>query len=122
MPMSDNTSIPKPRTPAQLAADAAHRERMKGNSNARNGRAIRDALRRALYKRDPATGERYLRIMAERMVKDAALGLADPSVINVARREIADRIDGKPSQQVDIGAAAGTSISIVIEPADANTL
>ena len=69
-----------------------------GNQNYLKGRRWRDAIDRALAKRTTkAGGIEALDDLAEKL-----LALADQSDIQ-ALKEIADRLDGKPSQAIDLG-------------------
>ena len=94
----------------------------RGNNYAARGKVIRDAIRRELYRR-AEDGERRLDKMVRSTVRDAIneRGTTDPSVVNVARREVFDRIDGKPVQQHDVGTAGGP-LQVVIAPADLGAL
>jgi hypothetical protein len=69
-----------------------------GNQNYLKGRRWRDAIERALAKRTTASGG----IEALDELAEKLLGLADQSDIQ-ALKEIADRLDGKPSQAIDLG-------------------
>lgn len=64
----------------------------KGNDNARRGTMFRDAIRKALAEKPDS----LLRI-ARKLIAKADQG--DMQAI----RELADRLDGKPTQVVDIG-------------------
>ena len=69
-----------------------------GNQNYLKGRRWRDAIDRALAKRTTASGGvEALDGLAEKL-----LALADQSDIQ-ALKELADRLDGKPSQSIDLG-------------------
>jgi hypothetical protein len=69
-----------------------------GNQNYLKGRRWRDAIERALAKRTTASGG----IEALDELAEKLLSLADQSDIQ-ALKEIADRLDGKPSQAIDLG-------------------
>ena len=73
----------------------------KGNSNAARGKEWRDAIRKVLkqYENKEAGIERgmALRKIAERVVEQALIGNKD------AWNEIGNRLDGKPSQSIDVG-------------------
>ena len=62
-----------------------------GNDNARRGSLIRGAIRRA-FAEDAAKGRDTLHRIVRKMVDDAEIGDKD------ARRELFDRLDGKPEQ------------------------
>jgi len=66
-----------------------------GNLNSRKGSIIRGAIRRALAE-DEAKGRETLQEIVRKMLDDAAMGDRD------ARRELFDRVDGKPQQQVTV--------------------
>ena len=69
-----------------------------GNQNAKKGRAWAEAIRRAI--REKYEGEDYeakLAQLAARLVDEADAGDMQ------ALKEIGDRIDGKPSQSLDVG-------------------
>lgn len=111
------------RTPAQQAADRAHSQRMRGNTHAASAKVLRDALRKALYRRD-ASGKRKLDALAEQVVDDAlqtATG-ANSAGISAARREVFDRIGGKAVQQTELSGAGGGPISVVIGTEDTGAL
>jgi len=75
----------------QLAAERSS-EINKGNTNSnRNNRLWADTLKRALIQAD---GNK-IRAIAEALIEKAASG--DVSAI----RELGDRVDGKPTQQID---------------------
>jgi hypothetical protein len=75
----------------QLAAERSS-EVNKGNTNSsRNNRLWADTLKRALIQAD---GNK-IRAIAEALIEKAASG--DVSAI----RELGDRVDGKPTQQID---------------------
>jgi hypothetical protein len=75
----------------QLAAERSS-EVNKGNSNSnRNNRLWADTLKRALIQAD---GNK-IRAIADALIEKAASG--DVSAI----RELGDRVDGKPTQQID---------------------
>jgi hypothetical protein len=64
-----------------------------GNTNAKDGRMWRDAVRRAVL----ADDGRRLRMIADALLDKAAEG--DVSAI----RELGDRLDGKPAQMIGVG-------------------
>ena len=68
-----------------------------GNQNYLKGRRWRDAIDRALAKRSAASGIESLDELAEKL-----LTLADEGDLQ-AMKELGDRLDGKPSQALDIG-------------------
>lgn len=84
----------------------------KGNKNAAKGKEFRDALRRAMC----AEGRDALRKIATKLVDAAEDGEA------WAIREIADRLDGKPSQVIagDPGAPLFDAIEVRLVKADAS--
>ena len=69
-----------------------------GNTNRANGKRFANALAWALetYESDKVKRGEALREIAKGMVSDAVAGDA------LARREIADRLDGKPAQSVQV--------------------
>lgn len=73
-----------------------------GNTNAKDGRIWRDAIRRAVLADD---GKR-LRKIAEALLDKAAEG--DVAAI----RELGDRIDGKAMQAVELGGPGGGPVRI----------
>jgi hypothetical protein len=81
-----------------------------GNTNRANGKRFANALKAALeeYESDKVKRGEALREIAKGLVKDAIAG--DP----VARREVADRLDGKPAQVVG-GDPDGEPIRTVTE-------
>ena len=68
-----------------------------GNQNYLKGRRWRDAIDRALAKRSAASGIESLDELAEKL-----LTLADEGDLQ-AMKELGDRLDGKPSQALDLG-------------------
>lgn len=86
----------------------------KGNQNARNAREWRDAIRYTLAKRgrelDPdgsdAAHIRGLRKVAEKFVESAEAGDA------WALKELGDRWDGKPRQQVELSGPEGAEFPL----------
>ena len=101
---------------------------MAGNANSGNrhkDRPFRDALMIAIKERTEADDRRGLRKIAENL-----LDLAEKSEATAiaAITALADRLDGKPSQQVDIGNPEGeefkvrTTIErIITDPANPNS-
>jgi hypothetical protein len=80
-----------------------------GNQNARKGSMIRGAIRRALAE-DEAKGRETLQEIVRKMIEDAANGDRD------ARRELFDRVDGKPQQQLTVdGDGEGGAIKHALE-------
>ncbi len=65
---------------------------------------IRDALMVAVNRVDPVEKQKKLNIIASKLVEKACQGDV------MAIREISDRIDGKPAQQVDLGNAGDSPI------------
>lgn len=76
-----------------------------GNQNARKGKWA-DALARAVEVEDPATRRRRLDAIAERLIVKAEEG--DIQAI----KELGDRIDGKPSQQVAVTGPQGGPLEV----------
>lgn len=70
------------------------------NDNARRGAIVRAAIRKALANGD-AAGRDRLNTVVERMLSDAEQGDAG------ARRELFDRLDGKPVQGTEISGPDG---------------
>jgi hypothetical protein len=70
-----------------------------GNTNRANGKRFANALKAALeeYESDKVKRGEALREIAKGLVLDALSGDA------TARREVADRLDGKPAQSVTLG-------------------
>ena len=69
-----------------------------GSTNRANGKRFANAVKAALedYESDGVKRGEALREIARGMVRDALAG------DQTARREIADRLDGKPRQQVEV--------------------
>lgn len=82
----------------------------KGNQNAAKGKLWNDALRKALAQEDG----RRLRLAAEQLLDKAADG--EPWAI----KELADRLDGKAFQSVELSGEEGGAIVLQITNADAN--
>lgn len=80
-----------------------------GNDNARRGKLWNDALRKAIASDD---GLR-LRKAAEKLLDEAAEG--KPWAV----REIADRLDGKAFQSVELSGDGGGAIVLQLTNADA---
>ena len=83
-----------------------------GNKCAAKGAQWRQAIRKALAKYADANGDkvsakRGLELVAEKFVEAAAAG--EPW----AMKELGDRIDGKPSQGVELSGPAGGPIEAV---------
>jgi hypothetical protein len=94
----------------QLAAERSS-EVNKGNTNSsRNNRLWADTLKRALIQAD---GNK-IRAIAEALIEKAASG--DVSAI----RELGDRVDGKPTQQID--QTTERSVRLHIHGRSSNTL
>jgi len=68
-----------------------------GNNNYLKGRRWKDAINRALEKRSAALGVEALDELAEKL-----LAMAEAQDIQ-ALKELGDRLDGKPSQAIDLG-------------------
>jgi hypothetical protein len=81
-----------------------------GNQNAVKNRPWADALRRALLAED---GQK-LRALADRLVEQALAGDV------TALKEIGDRMDGKPKQQIEASGPDGTPFVVRVEALDAN--
>ena len=73
----------------------------------------RDAIRKAVHGIDKDTGEKKIRLLAERLVFSALGG------DTAALREIGDRLDGKPQQSVDV--AVTDERNVIRSPAPAET-
>lgn len=67
-----------------------------GNQNAKQGAEWRSAIKRALSRRSGENWRKGLDELADRYIEAAALGDA------WALKDIADRLDGKPKQSVDV--------------------
>ncbi len=77
-----------------------------GNTNSsKNNRLWAETIRRACIQAD---GEK-LRAIAEKLIEKAAEG--DIQAI----KELGDRLDGKPSQSVDVGGQADNPLKALIE-------
>ena len=76
-----------------------------GNSNATKNRPWREAINRALAQHD---GQK-LRTIAEKLIAQAEAG--DIQAI----KELADRLDGKPAQQVQLSGDADAPLVITHE-------
>lgn len=73
----------------------------------------RDALQRAVKRRSEGKGSpQALDRLADRLVATALEGDV------AALKEIGDRLDGKPTQQIDHGAAQGGSVTFVMHLKD----
>lgn len=81
-----------------------------GNRNSHNGSIVKGAIRRALHEGE-AKGRDSLLNVVRKMIEDAEQGDRD------ARRELFDRLDGKPAQSVDAH-VTGTTV-IWVEPKNA---
>lgn len=79
-----------------------------GNNNATKNKVWIAALNRAIAQDD---GKR-LRAAAEKLLDLAAAGEIP------ALRELGDRLDGKPKQQIDLGNANGEPFRIVFDTPD----
>lgn len=83
----------------------------KGQSGNPGGRKTEklftDALRLALNEEDETTKKKKLRLVAEKLIKNALEG------DNTAIKEIADRIEGKPQQTVEQKIDASVEINLV---------
>ena len=79
-----------------------------GNTNATKSRPWRAAIDRAIAQSDPDR----LRSLAEKLIKKAEEG--DLSAI----KELGDRLDGKPSQQIDLGNAGGVPFIVKIDASE----
>ena len=83
-----------------------------GNRNAASGRPWKAAIEFAL-KKHKKNGRHILQEIAERVIDLAVSGDKD------AIREIADRLDGRPTTQIDMGVTVSDSISRQFELAEA---
>ena len=84
-----------------------------GNKNAAKSRLIEQALIRAIKQRDLEAGDgETLRRIAEAQIDRALSG--DPLSFD----RVADRLDGKPKQQVDLGNADGEPFVVKFDSAD----
>lgn len=81
----------------------------KGNSNAAKAKQWSAAIERALDKRVPGkTRAEALDDLAEKLLRQCEEG--DLSAL----KELGDRLDGKPSQQIDHGNAEGESFKVSV--------
>ena len=89
-----------------------------GNQNGKNGTAFRDAVRWALanYARGDVKRGTALKAIATKAVEQAIEGDKE------ARREIADRIDGKPAQQIIASGPNGGAINVTLSGPDGGLL
>lgn len=80
-----------------------------GNTNRANGKRFANALAWALeeYESDKVKRGEALREIAKGIVADAIAGDKD------ARREIGDRLDGKPKQQTELSGDPDSPVSVV---------
>jgi hypothetical protein len=119
---SDNSAAQN-RTPAQLIADESRREKLRGNNHAARAKVIRDALRKALYRRTEE-GVRKLDALAEQLVADALVPAIGPNVAGIvaARREVIDRIAGKAVQPSEVSGPGGGAIEIVVGAKDVDVI
>lgn len=83
-----------------------------GNTNRANGKRFANALKAALeeYEDDRIKRGEALREIAKGLVKDALAGDHN------ARREVADRLDGKPHQSTDVTATVDATIQGGLAP------
>lgn len=81
-----------------------------GNNNAGRGKLWNDALRKAIVQEDG----RRLRLAAEQLLDKAADGEA------WAIKELADRLDGKAFQSVEVSGNEGGAIVLQLTNADAS--
>lgn len=84
---------------------------VKGRSGTQLDRPWHDAVRVAINRKD-ATGVKRLRLLAERLVDIALNG--EPGVALQALKEIGDRVDGRPKQQVEAQLGVDGSIALQI--------
>ena len=94
----------------------AERGGQPGNLNASKNRPWRDAIDRALKKKSRVDQIEALDVIAEKVVETALAGPSyekgDPWLSAI--HELADRLDGKPAQQVQIG-GDGSGDPVVVE-------
>lgn len=86
----------------------AERGGQPGNKNAAKTRPWADAINRVLLAEDG----KKLRALAEKLVDRAIEG--DISAL----KEVGDRVDGKPAQQLDLANAGGQPLVLKFENAD----
>lgn len=86
-----------------------------GNQNARKGK-FSEAVEAAVHVKDPITRRRKLHSIAEKLVQMAEEG--DMQAI----KEIGDRLDGKPKQQVEATGSGGGPIQITVQSDDSAAL
>lgn len=85
-----------------------------GNQNAVKAKRWQQAIDRALEKRSKAKGIEALDELAEKFLKEVeAAGIA-------GYREFGDRLDGKPSQQLEHTGKDGGDLIVKFESADAS--
>jgi hypothetical protein len=88
----------------------ANRGGQPGNNNNQRGKLWNDALRKAIVQEDG----RRLRLAAEQLLDKAADGEA------WAIKELADRLDGKAFQSVEVSGNEGGAIVLQLTNADAS--
>ncbi len=122
-PPAIDPTLPVP-AGATLVQRAQHEiARKHGSRSAQRHTVIRDAIRRALYKRTK-DGRRKLEALAEQMVDDAMTPATGPysAGISAARKELLDRVAGKPIAATEHSGPDGQPIAILIGPADTKVL
>lgn len=80
-----------------------------GNQNAKNGAEWRSAIKRALSRRSGENWRTGLDELADRYVEAAASGDA------WALKDIADRLDGKPQQSMDVEFAGELGVREIVK-------
>jgi hypothetical protein len=85
-----------------------------GNQNAAKGKRWSDAIDRALAKRCKGDGIKALDELAEKLLSKADEG--DMSAL----KELGDRIEGKPQQQVALDARHSGTVVLQLTEADAD--
>lgn len=85
-----------------------------GNQNAARGRIWRDAIDRALQKRSKVKQIEALDDLAEKLLVRAEEG--DISAL----KELGDRLEGKPAQQINLAGHDGQALVVKLESADAD--
>lgn len=96
-----------------------------GNQNAAKAKRWNDAIDRALAKRSKAAGIEELDRLAEKFldaIEDMTIGTEKrgPSIAGFS--ELADRLDGKAAQSVDLDATVRGGITLTVAESDPHVL
>lgn len=88
---------------------------VKGRSGPKQEKPWRDALLKAVSKRAQKDGPQFLERVADAVVAAAVTGDMQ------AAKEIGDRLDGKPRQEMDIQQEAHSFVHVIGSPAFSET-